>query len=128
MAWKKENNAYFADSFDRDSALCYTAEAICATDANNKLYDLGSGTLSFTINNASINNDVLTYATGGTGYDQGVATVSKSFTIDGIGQVSSKIEELQAQIDNLKKNLASNKSCIGLRPALATLKYKREVE
>ena len=128
MAWKKENNAYFADSFDRDSALCYTAEAISAADVNNKLYDLGSGTLSFTINNASINNDMLTCATGCNSYAEGVTIVPEGFTIDGVGQVSSKIKELQAQIDNLKKNLVSTKSCSKLRLALATLKYKREVE
>lgn len=122
MAWKKEDGAYFADTFDRDLVSCYAA------DTNKKLFDLGPGTLSFTVNNASINDDALACAIGWNSHAEGATTASIGFAADGIDQVSSKIEDLQAQIDNLKKNLASNESCRKLRPALATLKYKREVE
>ena len=128
MAWKKEYDAYFADTFDRDSTLCYAAETAYAADANKKLYDLGSGTLSFTMPNVNVNNDVLACMTEWNNNAKGVTTASIGFAVDGVDQVSSKIEDLQAQIDSLKKNLVLNRSCRKLRPALATLKYKREVE
>ena len=45
-----------------------------------------------------------------------------------VDTVSDKLQDLQAQINALKKNLEKPKVTDGLRSALKTLQYKREVE
>lgn len=107
--WKKTNEAWFGDTFNRDSTLC-SAENIHATDdgiaakAINWNYDgqYGINTLNELCNYAATVNDVET--------------------------VSNKFDKLQMQIDDLKKKLETRKEYSELRSALKTLHYKREVE
>lgn len=108
--WKKTNEAYFGDSFNRDSTLCSaanihaTVDDDVATKAINWNYDghYGINTLNELCNYAATMTDVET--------------------------VSNKFDELQAQIDDLKKKLETRKEYSELRSALKTLHYKREVE
>ena len=118
--WKKTNEAYFGDSFNRDSVL-----ACC--DAGSS--DYGSVSKGISWNNcisttASCNSAAITKSTPDElyGYCDALAINAS------IDTVSDKFYELQAQIDDLKKKLETRKEYSELRSALKTLHYKREVE
>lgn len=131
MAWKKQGDAYFADTFDRDALMCSMDCAIEDDNAVLKSIKLGPSEFSFTVNNASYCdalNELTGYATTTAG-NTGNWTVScNNAVVSTVDTVSDKLKDLQAQINALKKNLEKPKVTDGLRLALKTLQYKREVE
>lgn len=118
-SWKKTNEAYFGDSFDRsnmstaylnnatyDSAIA-TAIDKCAATANCSVSSLDG-----LVNYVKADNGVsLKWDEINTKAD--ISTLQDQFNI------------LQAQIDDLKKSYTTTTK---LRLALKTLQYKREVE
>lgn len=131
MAWKKQGDAYFADTFDRDALMCSMDCSIEADKAVSKGIKLTPGELSFTVNNASFCdtlNELTGYATTTAGNTGSWTISSDNITVSGVDTVSDKLKDLQAQINALKKNLEKPKVTDGLRLALKTLHYKREVE
>lgn len=108
MAWKKQGDAYFADTFDRDALMCS--------------YDSLCGTTRGSISGITVAKGVNSHAEGDICYVNNFATTSE------VDTVSDKLKELQAQINVLKQNLEKPKAADGLRLALKTLQYKREVE
>lgn len=125
--WKKTNEAWFGDTFDRDSTLCsYTIDGVDS-----------SSNSAITACNTDLLMNGLTYASGSCGHAESAYAVAKS--IDGMNSVklcvddleikfesiTDKLKQLQAQIDGLKKRPVVTSE---LRSALKTLNYKREVE
>ena len=123
-AWEKTNEAWFGDTFDRGTTLCYTTEdgnhydmlVKNLTMSSSQITDKDSyGEVTFTCDLANMADS--------TGY-----TVAKSASINQVDSLSDKIRDIQAQINDLKKNLETKKEYSELRSALKTLHYKREVE
>lgn len=128
MPYKKTNEAWFGDGFNRSPL---------------------SGELSFTVDNCYINSAALEGLTGtannftitadcAKGIDASTIAIAKSndsalewkdtVSISSVDLLSDKLENLQAQIDNLKKTIEKSGVGLSIRPALKTLKYQREVE
>ena len=132
MAWKKQGDAYFADTFDRDTMLCSMDCSIEADKAVSKGIPINSsGELSFTVNNVSCCNtlnELTGYTTATAGNIDNWTISCDNVMVNGVDTVRDKLEDLQAQINALKKNLEKPKVTNGLRSALKTLQYKREVE
>ena len=119
--WKKENEAWFGDTFDRPSTIaCYTAEGKHLFNGRVNTCDLSYSPDSYT--EASITCD-LANKTDGTGY-----AVAKSVSVNQVDSLSDKIRDIQAQINDLKQKLEIKKENSELRSVLKTLHYKREVE
>lgn len=121
MPWKKENEAYFGDTFNREATLSACNMVLQETaDALNSL----SGACS---------DYTLTFSNSNTNY-----MVSKDYNsimkIDGSQievnstTLTDSLEKLQEQINELKRSLEPKKSVNKLRAQLVTLNYKREVE
>lgn len=125
--WKKANEAWFGDTFNRDTTLCsYTIDGV----------DLSSDS-NFATCSAYIPMGEMTYASGSNSQAESAYTVAKG--VPGINLVKSsvddleikfesitdKLKQLQTQIDSLKKRPMVTSE---LRSALKTLHYKREVE
>lgn len=126
-SWKKTNEAYFGDSFNRSISL-------------------GPDGVSFTVNNCNINTDTLATVSG---YCDNYTVASadcaltsdcadfaiakdvqgiSGISISSVDTLSDRLNELSAQIDDLKQNFVPKKGANKLRQALYTLQYKREVE
>ena len=116
MAWKRQGDAYFADTFDRDALMC----SMDATFPNCN--DLLCDTTCDSISGTTVAKGLNSYAETDICYVNNFATISE------VDTVSDKLKGLQAQINALKKNLEKPKVTNGLRSALKTLQYKREVE
>lgn len=123
MAYKKTNEAWFGDSFNRDANLCsYTVTSddlqsiIGSVDASitpNDYMAYGvADKISATSSNLSCKETV-------TANDYAIASVTDS--------LSTELKKIQAQIDDLKQNYVPKKGADKLRSALATLRYNREV-
>lgn len=126
-SWKKTNEAYFGDSFDRSITL-------------------GPGTISFAVNNCNMNTDTLAKVSGycdnytvasadcALTSDTADFTIAKGvkdisgISISSVDTLSDRLNELNARIDDLKQNFVPKKGANKLRSALYTLQYKREVE
>ena len=123
-AWEKTNEAWFGDTFDRGATLRYTTE-----DGN--IYDMLVKNLTMSsspiIDKDSYGEVTFTCDLANTADSTGY-TVAKSASINQVDSLSDKIRDIQAQINDLKKNLETRKECSELRLALKTLHYKREVE
>ena len=122
--WKKANEAWFGDTFNRDTTLSYTTE-----DGSN--YDMLVKSLTMSspqiIDKDSLGEVTFTCDLANAADDIGYA-VAKNASVNQVENLSNKFEELQAQINDLKKKLEMKKECSELRSALKTLHYKREVE
>lgn len=121
---KKTNEAWFGDTFDRGATLCYATE-----DGSNYEMLLKSLTMS---SPQIIDKDAygevtftcdLANAADSIGY-----AIAKSASVNQVESLSDKIEEIQAQLNDLKKILETKKENSELRSALKTLHYTREVE
>lgn len=120
--WKKTNEAWFGDTFDRSSTTaCYNAEGKHLCDGRISTCDLSYSPDSYT--KASITCDLANTADNIVGY-----AIAESASVNPVESLSDKIKDIQAQIDDLKKNLETKKENSELRSALKTLQYKREVE
>lgn len=115
--WKKTNEAWFGDTFDRSSTVaCYNTEEKHLCDGRISTCDLSYSPDSYT--KASITCDLANK----------VDTIVQNASVNPVESLSDKIKDIQAQIDDLKKNLETKKENSELRSALKTLQYKREVE
>lgn len=122
--WKRANEAYFGDTFDRDVTLCNAAIAYdTASDSDCTAIKAinwnDNNTATFTCNDVVINKET----------SDSLYNCVKAYAIKSdVETVSDRLYELQAQINDLKKNLEMKKENSELRSALKTLHYKREVE
>ena len=121
--WKKANEAYFGDTFDRSIASC-SAEIAYDTALDSdctsiKTINWNDSSVAMACNEAAISKGRLDSLC-----NCGNAYATK---ID-VETVNNRFYELQAQIDELKKKLETKKENLELRSALKTLHYKREVE
>lgn len=123
--WKKANEAYFGDRFNRDSTVCCTT-----ADENN--YDTLVKSLSMSspqIIDKDLHGEVTFACNLANTADIGIGyAIAENASINQVESLSDKIRGIQAQIDDLKKKLETKKENLELRSALKTLNYTREVE
>ena len=113
MAYKKTNEAWFGDSFNRDSTVCSYAIA------NNDLKSINSVVDLTYDGSASIGSGDL--------YCSGVVKAS-DYAIEGVtDSFATEIKRIAAQINDLQQNFVPKKGANKLRLALKTLNYKREI-
>jgi hypothetical protein len=123
MTWKKANEAYFGDSFNRDSTTCSYAIA-----GSNELTSLNGYVDMITTCADNIAYGKADKATSGDLYCSGVVKAS-DFAIEcATDSLSTALKKMQAQIDELKLNMVPKTGTHKLRSALATLKYEREIK
>ena len=123
MTWKKANEAYFGDSFNRDSTTCSYAVA-----GSNELTALSGYVDAITTNANKIAYAKADKATSGDLYCSGVVKAS-DFAIEcATDSLSTALKKMQTQIDELQQNLTMKTGAHKLRSALATLKYEREIK
>ena len=123
MTWKKANEAYFGDSFNRDSTTCSYAVA-----GNGELTSLDGYVNMVT---ACADNRVYAKAdkaTSGDLYCSGVVKASDFAIESATDSLSAALKKMQTQIDELQQNLTMKTGAHKLRSALATLKYEREIK
>lgn len=114
--WKKQGDAYFADTFDRDSAYAYNCATTDAVIAKGTTLSIG-------------NNATLTCAD--TGWNEAALAkisgeVYNNYAVKSdVDLIQSQLKKIQEQIDKLKERPMVTSD---LRSALKTLHYKREVE
>lgn len=117
MAYKKTNEAWFGDSFNRDGTITAYNCAISSL-SGEPLDSLATVTADCAIGSdytvASVKGDI--------GWNNTIAISSSVDTL------VDRLEVLQTQLDDLKKNFVPKKGAHELRSALKTLKYKREIE
>jgi hypothetical protein len=134
--WKKTDEVYFGDSFNRPSTIaCYAANGDHLFDGKISACDLSYSPDSLTTANidCSLNNvvtmsshaDALLGITGKADYGSVELCADSVALKTDIASVSSKLNELQAKIDNLERKKTTTSE---LRRALHTLNYKSEVE
>ena len=116
MSWKKTNEAWFGDTFDRSgiSAMAYNCAADSAISADNTVYTYATATCD----SAPASKGISKLCINGDTYE---------IKAD-VSSVTNRVDELQAQIDALKENYVPKTVRDDLRSALKTLHYKREVE
>lgn len=114
MIYKKTNEAWFGDSFNRDSTTC------SYTIANNDLKSIidsvdlvtsGSSNAVYGVTNAG--GEIVKTS------DYAIECVTDSF--------ATEIKRIEAQINDLKQNFVPKKGANKLRSALKTLNYTREL-
>lgn len=115
-AWKKQDDTYFADTFDRDSACAYNCAITDAAMAKGIILS-SSDNATFTCANTSWNEAALAKISGEITNDYAVKS--------DVSSIQSQLKKLQEQIDKLKERPMVTSD---LRSALKTLHYKREVE
>ena len=139
--WKKADEAYFGDTFDRPSTIaCYAANGDHLFDGKISACDVSYSPDSLITANIDCSLDTYgAVAKGATCHAEGVSRVAYGkagyepikLCVDdlalntSVSSLSSKLNELQAQIDDLKRKKTTTSE---LRRALKTLHYKREVE
>lgn len=109
MSWKKTNEAWFGDTFDRSGVA--TMAYNCA---DNAAYTYATATCD----SAPASKGISKLCINGDTYE---------IKAD-VSSVTNRVDELQAQIDALKENYVPKTVRNDLRSALKTLHYKREVE
>ena len=128
-AWKKTNEAWFGDTFDRNATLCYATTDGSNYATNIKGIDLSnSGDVTFTCDAFIPSEKTYTgyaVAKGQTGCHEVKICVDDIEVKGEFESITNKLHELQAQIDALKRRQMVTSE---LRSALKTLHYKREVE
>ena len=124
MPYKKTNEAWFGDSFNRSATLTFaTADGAsydCAVNNVTLEQDLDNGLCSITADVASsITGSV---AKGINSHAEGYTTVAYRPTTE---IIEEKIETLKSRIDQLESTM--NKKENKLRSTLKTLTYVREI-
>lgn len=109
MAWKKENEVYFGDTFNRQSVdACYL---------NN-------------VTACNATTDSWTMAKGVTSHAEGVGTVATGLA--SVGTAWGSLDKLIDDVELLRQQVAAlqqvPKATSKLRSALKTLNYKKELE
>ena len=123
MAWKKANEAYFGDSFNRDSITCSYAIA-----GSNELTSLDGYVNAITTCDTGITCVKGDNTTSGDLYCSGVVKANNYAIVGVTDSLSTELKNLQKQINELKENLTTKTGAHKLRSALATLKYEREIK
>lgn len=124
MTWKKANEVYFGDSFNRDSTTCSYAIA-----GSNELTSLNGYVDMITTCADNIAYGKADKATSGDLYCSEVIKASDFAAIgSATDSLSAALKKMQAQIDELKLNMVPKTGAHKLRSALATLKYEREIK
>jgi hypothetical protein len=129
MAYKKTDEAWFGDTFDRGATLYYEAE-------DGSTYNMRVKNLTMSSSPYSIDTDACGKITCtcdlANNTDGAVYTIAKNANASSnqieIESLSDKIRKIQAQISDLKQSLETKTVRDDLRSALKTLHYKREVE
>lgn len=132
MTWKKANEAYFGDSFNRPySVACYSANS----DEVMKGY-IKDCSLSLSADSATEVDCTFDLATGvygtasansGSLYCSG-AVKANDYAIEGVtNNFAEEIKMIEAQINDLKQNFVPKTGANKLRSALKTLNYTREI-
>lgn len=120
-SFKKTNEAWFGDSFNRDSTVCSYIASDKSLNSMNTSIDLAYDGLSNVAYGLASANSGDLYCSGTVkANDYAIEGVTDSFT--------TEINKIKAQINDLKKNLETKKESSKFRLALKTLHYKREVE
>lgn len=130
MPYKKTNEAWFGDSFNRPyTVACYSAKG----DEVMKGY-IKDCNLSLSADSATEVDCTFDLATGLSNTVYGTASTSggdlccseavEAATVS----LTTELKKIQAQIDDLKKNMVPKTHVTQLRSALKTLSYKREIE
>lgn len=122
MPYKKTNEAWFGDTFDRDSIQAYTvaSSADVADSIAYAIKGLNNNSATLTCNGITINDGLLDELSGG-------AVTSKISIAVTKDELEDKISEIKARIDALEQTISTKKSSSDLRSALKTLNYKREI-
>ena len=117
MAYKKTNEAWFGDSFNRDSVV-----TACS-------YDLAKSGDSLTGVIGYVTDAGATYGIAAKGaIDVNSSNVTYENVVSSVtDNLTTKLKEIQAQIDDLKQNYVPKKGADKLRSALKTLSYTREI-
>jgi hypothetical protein len=124
MAYKKTNEAYFGDSFNRSLAMNYcTADSVSTIDGLTAIGDRlvvdSDNCITLSCNNTTWDAATLKGISGEISICDSCVS-----TVDTMGD---KLKALQAQIDDLKQNYVPKKGADKLRSALKTLNYTREI-
>jgi len=117
--WKKTNEAWFGDTFDRASICAYNSATTDAVNGVSVTKGVDNNAV-FTCTNTN-NWDNATLLVGNNG-----EIAYKDYAVKSdVDSICSQLKKLQEQIDELKVRsmVTSN-----LRSALKTLQYKREVK
>jgi LPS O-antigen subunit length determinant protein (WzzB/FepE family) len=124
MAYKKTNEAWFGDSFNRDSIT-----AACSCDlANNvdSLTELVGYVTDAGVTYGTASNAIAISSNGDLTCKGAISTCDYAINCATDG-LTTKLEKIQAQIDDLKQNYVPKKGTDKLRLALKTLNYTREI-
>ena len=121
---KKTNEAWFGDTFDRNATLCYATE----DGSNHEMLVKGLTMSSPQIIDKDAYGEVTFTCDLANTADSTAYGIAKSTSTNQVESLSDKIRDIQAQINDLKKNLETKKENSELRLALKTLHYRREVE
>ena len=113
MPWKKTNEAYFGDSFDRSIITAYNCSVDGAIETNSKAVAID---LQDAVNWSQLN--------GGSGIS--VISNVQDITSD-IQEIVTNIDSLQKRILALEESMEVKKQKSNLRTQLKTLDYKREI-
>lgn len=120
MTYKKTNEAYFGDSFNRPyTVACYSANGDEVIKGYVKDCDL-----SLSADSATEVNCTFDLATGLSSTAYGTA----NYTVEGVtDSFATEIKKIEAQVNDLKQNFVPKKGANKLRSALKTLNYTREI-
>jgi hypothetical protein len=122
MTWKKANEAYFGDSFNRDGILCSYTVADSGDLTSVSGY---ADTATICANNIALEK---TKAMSGDLNCSGTVKAVDFAIESATDSLRTELKKLQAQIDELKLNMVPKTGTHKLRSALATLKYEREIK
>ena len=120
MEYKKTNEVYIADQFNRDTLSCCADAAIATSISASKgitlpnSYDYAGISQALTCNTTAINSIGITDS-----------CVKIDDWHNSISTLNEKIQELQKKIEYFERRQTVTSN---LRSALRTLKYEREVE
>ena len=132
--WKKADSAWFGDTFNRDTTLCYTVEADSAKDDDytaiattaKGINSHCDGKISFT---GTVNN--MTYLDSLADKANNYCVSFDDFSItSSVDSLKDELQEIQERLNALasKQDNAPKVVCARLRPLLKTLNYEREVQ
>lgn len=124
MSYRKTNEAWFGDTFNRDPVYCYATADVAENSVNDTSYvikGLNNNSATFTCNNVAVNDSLLNELTGR------IAATDKISITATKDELEDSLSKISARIDALEQTILTKKSSSDLRSALKTLNYKREI-
>lgn len=131
--WKKEESAWFGDTFNRDAALCYTVAASSDKDddyTTSAIASVAKGTNSYCDGGISYTDTVGNIAAiNNLGDKIGVNSVDVRLS-SSVDSLKDRLQEIQERLNALesKQDKAPKVARARLRLLLKTLNYEREVQ